>query len=149
MTNNSSPRAASARVHRHAAAHCVRGFSLVELMVAMVVMAVVSSVAVASYRSFTLDARRAGAVAALTDAASRQEQFFLNNKTYTAGAGGINAAATVEGGHYALSIVAPSATCTVARCWLMQTTPLGAQAEDSCGTLGLNSDGDKTPVGCW
>ena len=34
------------------------GFTLVELIVAMVVMAILSSVAVASYRSFTLEARR-------------------------------------------------------------------------------------------
>lgn len=151
MTSSSSSRAASARAHRHASAHRLRGFTLVELMVAMVVMVIVSSVAVASYRSFTLDARRATAVAALTDAASRQEQFFLNNKTYTAtvGGGGINVPATVEGGYYTLSIVAPTATCAVARCWLMQATPQGTQAQDSCGTLSYNSDGDKTPAGCW
>jgi len=149
MITKASPQVA--RTQGRAAPYCKTGFTLVELLVAMVVMAILSSVAIASYRSFTLDARRATALTALSDAASRQEQFFLNNKTYTAtvGGGGINVAATVEGGYYTLSIVAPPAACPVARCWVMQATPQGNQAEDSCATLSYNSDGDKTPADCW
>ena len=151
MTNRPRPRVANAFAHGRASPHCMKGFTLVELIVAMVVMAILSSVAVASYRSFTLDARRATAVSALTDAASRQEQFFLNNKTYTAavGSGGINTSATIDGGYYTLSIVAPTAACALTRCWVMQATPQGTQTDDSCGTLSYNSDGDKTPTGCW
>jgi len=131
--------------------HGVHGFTLIELLVAMLVMIILSSTAVASYRSFAEDARRTTAITALTDAASRQEQFFLNNKSYTAtvAGGGINVSATVEGGYYTLGIVAPTAACPLTRCWVLQAVPQGTQANDSCGTLGYDSDGDKTPAGCW
>jgi type IV pilus assembly protein PilE len=142
---------------------------LTELMVTLVVMSILTSVALASYRSFSLESRRATALTALSEAASRQEQFFLNNKTYTAtvGAGGINMSATVDGGYYALSVDAPtagcpiarcyvlratpqgSAGCPIARCYVLRATPQGSQTEDSCGTLTHDSDGDKAPDGCW
>lgn len=151
MADHAFQQVTSDRACNHAAQRAMAGFTLVELVIAMVVMAVISGIAVTSYRSFTLDARRTTALTALTDAASRQEQFFLDNKTYTetVGSGGINAAASVEGGYYALSIETPTAACPISRCWVMQATPLGNQSVDTCGTLGYNSDGDKTPAGCW
>ena len=127
------------------------GFTLVELIVAMVVMGVLASIAAVSYRSFSLEARRSTAQTALTDAAARQEQFFLNNKTYTAaiGAGGLNAAAVVDGGYYAISVDAPTAACPITRCYVLRATPQGSQNEDTCGAITYTSDGDKTPANCW
>ena len=52
-----------------------RGFSLIELMVALVVVAVLGAIAIPSYQSYTRDARRAAATSALSDVAARQEQF--------------------------------------------------------------------------
>ncbi len=128
-----------------------RGFTLVELMVVLVVVAIISAIAMTSYRSYMLEARRSTAVTALTDAASRQEQFFLNNRSYTAtlGAGGLNVDATTEGGAYTVSIDAATAGCPIARCWAMRAVPQGTQAEDDCGTLTYDSDGNRTPAGCW
>ena len=127
------------------------GFTLVELIVAMVVMAIISSVAIASYRNFAMEGRRATALTALTDAASRQEQFFLNNKTYsgTVGSGGLNVTTTIDGGYYILSIATATTACPLNRCWQMSAAPVGNQAEDSCATLSVDSDGSKTPNGCW
>ena len=128
-----------------------RGFTLVELLVAMVVMGIITSIAMVSYRTFAVESRRTTATTALSDAASRQEQFFLNNKTYTTtvGAGGLNVSTTVDGGYYVLSVVTPTAACPVTRCWVMQAAPQGTQNEDSCGTLSYSSDGDRLPAGCW
>jgi type IV pilus assembly protein PilE len=136
---------------RVAGKRMVRGFTLVELMVAMLVAVLLSAIAMAAYRNYTLQAQRSAALAALSDAASRQEQFFLNNRSYTAtlGAGGLNVSESVSGGAYLLSIDAPSAACPLARCWSMQATPQGRQADDRCGTLSINSDGDRAPAGCW
>jgi type IV pilus assembly protein PilE len=127
------------------------GFTLVELVVAMVIMAIISSVALASYRSFSLESRRATATTALSDAASRQEQFYLNNKRYTTSLGddGLNVPALVDGGYYQIGIVAATAACPIARCWVMRAVPQGTQAEDSCGTLTYTSEGDRTPAECW
>ena len=127
-----------------------RGFTLVELIVALVVAGILASVAMVSYRSFTLEARRATATTALTDAASRQEQFYLNNKTYTQDvAGGLNVPTTVDGGHYDLSVDAPTAACPIARCYVLRARPQGSQTQDDCGQLTYGSDGDRAPAGCW
>jgi type IV pilus assembly protein PilE len=144
-------RPAFTRTHARKSPHGVNGFTLIELLVAMLVMIILSSVAVASYRSFSEDARRTTAITALTDAASRQEQFFLDNKSYTkiVGGGGINVSTTVDGGYYTLGIVDPSAACPLTRCWVLQAVPQGTQANDNCGTLRYDSDGDRTPAGCW
>ena len=148
----SHPRPANRKgVRRAVTARRARGFTLVELVVTMVVVTVLSAIAMTSYRSYTMQARRASAVTALTDTASRQEQFFLNNRSYTAtlGAGGLNADATTEGGAYLVSIDAPTVACPIARCWSMRATPQGGQTEDDCGTLTHDSDGNRTPAGCW
>jgi type IV pilus assembly protein PilE len=136
----------SRRVARPAA-----GFTLVELVVTVIIASLLAALAVASYRTYTLQAKRASAVTTLTDAASRQEQFFLNNRSYTAtlGAGGLNVDASVERGAYLVSIDAPTASCPISRCWAMRATPQGVQTEDDCGTLIYNSDGERTPAGCW
>jgi type IV pilus assembly protein PilE len=128
-----------------------RGFTLVELIIVMVVTALLAAVAMASYRAYTLQARRATAITALSDAVSRQEQFFLNNRSYTAtlGAGGLNVPAATPGDAYLVSIDAPTAGCPIARCWSMRATPQGRQTDDACGTLTHNSDGDRAPADCW
>ncbi len=60
-----------------------RGFSFLELMITVAVAAIIAAIAVPSYQEHTRKSRRAAATAALIDATSRQEQFFLDNKTYT------------------------------------------------------------------
>lgn len=128
-----------------------RGFTLVELVITVVIAAILSALALTSYRTYTMEARRQAAVTALTDAASRQEQFFLNNRSYTTtvGAGGLNVDASVENGAYLVSIDAATASCPIARCWAMRATPQGKQAEDKCGTLTYDSDGNRAPANCW
>ncbi|MDH3469026.1 MAG: prepilin-type N-terminal cleavage/methylation domain-containing protein, partial [Gammaproteobacteria bacterium] len=61
----------------------VRGFTLIELMVVIVVASVLMAIAVPSYFDQVKRARRADAREALSDLATRQEQFFLDNKAYT------------------------------------------------------------------
>ena len=59
-----------------------KGFSLVELMVVVIVIGILASVAVPSYTAYVTDARRQGAAQEILTIASRQEQHFLDNKTY-------------------------------------------------------------------
>ena len=127
------------------------GFSLLELMIVVVVAAIVAAVAVPSYLEQTRKSRRAAATAALIDATSRQEQFFLDNKTYTTTiiAGGLNMAAVTESGTYTLSVDAPTGACLLDRCYRVRATPQGAQAGDQCGALGIDSERVKTPNNCW
>ena len=128
-----------------------RGFSLPELMIVLVVAAILAAIAFPSYQDQVRKGRRAAATAALIDATSRQEQFFLDNKTYTTtiAAGGLNMSTATEDGTYTLSVDAPSGACLLDRCYLVRATPQGPQASDDCGPLTLNSERVKTPSGCW
>lgn len=120
-------------------------------MVVVAVAAIISAIAYPSYQEQVRKGRRAAATAALIDAASRQEQFFLDNKTYTTtvAAGGLNMSALTERGDYALSVDVPDAACPLDRCYLVRATPQGVQAGDKCGPLTINSEREKTPNNCW
>ena len=127
------------------------GFSLLELLIVVVVAAVIAAIAVPGYQAQARKSRRAAATAALFDAASRQEQFFLDNKSYTVTvtAGGLNMSAATEDGAYALSVDAPSGACPIDRCYRVRATPQGAQAGDACGALTIDSERVKSPSECW
>ena len=120
-------------------------------MIVVVVAAIIAAIAFPVYQEHVRKSRRAAATAALIDATSRQEQFFLDNKTYTTTltAGGLNMNAVTEDGMYVLSVDAPSGACALDRCYSMRATPQGVQTGDKCGALGINSERVKTPSNCW
>ena len=122
-----------------------RGFSLTELMVVVAAVAILAGIAYPSYQNYTLETRRSQAKAALTDAASQQEQFFLNFKTYAGAMTSMNMPTATTGGHYNLAVDSASITN-----YVLSATPVGAQAGDTCGTLTLSRGGSRTPLsGCW
>lgn len=133
--------------------HYEQGFSLIELMIALAIIAILASVALPAYQNSMLKGRRAEAHAALTDSAARQEQYFLDNKTYatTMTALGFSASPmTTEKGHYQVSVTAATVACPITTCFQMQAVPQGGQASDTtCVLIGLSSLGVKTPTDCW
>lgn len=120
-------------------------------MIVVVLASVIAGIAVPSYLEQSRKGRRAAATAALFDATTRQEQFYLDNKAYTltVTAGGLDMSAITEDGSYALSVDAPTVGCPIDRCYRVRATPQGAQAGDSCGDLTIDSDRVKSPPGCW
>ena len=59
-----------------------RGFSLIELMVVLAVFAILSTIAVGSYRRYALRATRTEARLSLLAIQVAQEKFFLQNNQY-------------------------------------------------------------------
>jgi type IV pilus assembly protein PilE len=139
-----------------------RGFSLIELMVVMAVFAILSSIAVGSYRRYTLRAARTEGRLALLAIQVAQEKYFLQNNTYAqdiatviaappAGLGisSINASGVTSGGNYTISFAAVTPTT-----YTLQAVATGAQAKDTaaCLTFTITDQGARTPVdssGCW
>ncbi len=116
-----------------------RGFTLVETLVAMVVLALIVAVAVPSYREHTIRARRTDAKLSLLAAAAAQERHFLDANAYAATLAELGVAGFSRQGHYALDVEAVS---TVA--FVLRATPAinGAQVDD--GPFRLDSAGDGT-----
>ena len=65
------------------AAHRMRGITLLELMIVVVVIGILAAVAYPNYREFAARAKRNEAKAALLKIATNQERFYLQNNTYT------------------------------------------------------------------
>ena len=138
-------------IRPHAHAHR-RGFTLVEMLVVVAMVAILSAVAYPSYVSQVTKGRRADAKQALVELAQKMERFYTERGTYagaTLGSTGVYAS-TSPAGYYSLAI-----TSQTADGFTITAAPLGNQANDSCGTLGYNQIGDRsvaagaTVAQCW
>ena len=67
------------------------GFTLIELMVAIVVVAILVIVAYPSYQEHLKKGRRAAAQSFLVDMASRQQQYLADSRTYAVGGSALTA----------------------------------------------------------
>lgn len=119
-----------------------KGFTLIELMIVVAIVAILASIAYPSYRDSVMKTRRAAAQSALLQAVQNAERFFTENNTYV---GYVVTPAASEEGDYNLahSVAATASTFT------LSATPVGAQADDSCGTMTINQANVKTPANCW
>lgn len=138
------------------------GVTLIEMVVAICIMAILFTLTLPAYLRQLRDTRRAIGGAALLEVVMRQEQFFLDHKRY---ADTLTELAYPE--HpYAIDahggVVSSRANeriylielATRANAYTVIATPQLDQAADpSCGTLSLESNGAKRATGrgdrCW
>lgn len=146
------------------------GFTLIEIMIAVVIVAILTAVALPQYSSYIMKSRRADAKTALLDLAARQERFFALNNAYTNDAGrlgyGANATFPVNvrtgsSTFYTLAVPTVTAgTATALPTYAATATPAGVQQRDTtCYTFRLDSGGARsnlaadaaviTGTGCW
>ena len=136
---------------RNVAKNKQQGMTLVELMVVIVVLGIVTSIAVPSYRQYMMRANRVDAKAALLEIAAAQEEFYLQNNTYTTVPANVGGTATEEN-YYVLSIDAADVNTFTLRA---TAAAGGPQANDTttnhgdCTVLQLTAAGAKTPDACW
>jgi type IV pilus assembly protein PilE len=124
------------------------GFTLIELMIAVVVIAILAAIAVPSYRSYLARGNRAAAQSYLMDIAQRQQQYLMDARTYATTQAALNMTTPTNVTTY-YSIQDPFTVGTAPNSFSVTATPIGAQASDSCGTLLIDNLGNKTPVNCW
>jgi len=147
------------RVRRHS-----RGFTLIELMIAVTVVAILTAIALPSYQNSIRKSRRPDAKTALLDLASRQERYFTLNNVYTDGVtvpNSLGYALPANLGNagnpdYLLSVVTPNPG--TGPTFSLKAVPQGDQANDSCGTYTLDNFGNQSNIvggvaapvaGCW
>jgi len=122
-----------------------RGFTLVEVMIAVVIIAILAAIAYPAYTSHLQKARRADATTTLLGAAQQLERCFTRFDAYDAN--GCPAAWQTGNGHYLIEAEITAAS------FLLTAEPTGPQQADPCGSLTLNHLGQRTPVGgphrCW
>lgn len=133
------------------------GFTLIELMIAVVIVAILSTIAVNSYSNATTRSRRAAVEAHLQDIANRQEQVLLDARGYATSytTPPLPALPSNLSASYTVTVAANNAATPPT--FTITATPKGRQltADTRCGTLTLNQAGTKTKSGtatlaeCW
>ena len=131
------------------------GFSLIEMLVALLLLGIVASLAWPAYNQHVLRAHRAQARAGLLQAAHRLEREATAAGAYP-NAELPDALASVPGNRYRISRQKPADATDAGIRFLLFATPQGAQASDRCGTFTLSSAGERGLISneakiadCW
>lgn len=123
-----------------------RGFTLLELMIAVGIVAILAAVAYPTYTGYIRTARYSDAAVALNELAQAMERYYSANGSYlgavvgTAGEGETQVYPSQSPeSYYTLSITGQAATQ-----YEIKATPAGAMAGDThCGVFSLNQAGIK------
>lgn len=122
------------------------GFTLIELAIVSICLAILAVTAVTSYEFATIKARRANAQSCLIEAATYLERYYTTEMTYV-GSKFPDCSSDVTDFYDVGFTAAPTAGA-----YTVQAKPKGRQAEKEkdCGTMTIDQVGRKTPVdGCW
>ncbi len=132
------------------------GFTLIELMITVAVVAILATIALPSYNEYVRKARRAQAKADITEYMQLAERFHTVNNTYVGFAlpatWSPREAASAGVAQYSLAIN-PAATANAITITAVPRAGSG-QAADRCGSLGINQASVKTNTRstlaeCW
>ncbi|MBI3284602.1 MAG: type IV pilin protein [Burkholderiales bacterium] len=123
-----------------------RGFTLMELMVAVAIVGILSAIAYPSYLSYLIKSRRASAQSYLLDIAQRQQQYLLDARSYTNDVNALNLTTPKD--------VAPYYTVDVTKsdsppAFTATAKPIPGSPQASDVTLTIDNTGKKTPDTKW
>lgn len=138
-----------------------QGFTLIELMIVVVVIAILAAIAIPAYQQFVIRAERAEAAAAIQEIILRQERFRANNPQYTtllttardADPPGLGLPSTSERQRWTLSLPAADATG-----YTIEAEKTGGLTDNRCpdfaivvtsGQAELSEGPPARPADCW
>ena len=125
--------------------HHVSGFTLIELMIAIAIIAIIASIAYPSYQEQVRSSRRSTAMGDLQSLAQALERYFNANDTYV-GAGTVGGPPTVYASESPIDSSTKYYDLTTAvltgTTYTVRATPKGSQAGD--GIIELSFTGART-----
>ena len=131
------------------------GFSLLEILIVMVILAIIVSIAIPTYSREIIKTRRSDAQTALLNLAALMEHYYLEHHSYLGASIGnhstISLAKISAHGYYKLSITTPTAVT-----YQLTATPINTQSNDTqCRAFSIDQAGVKSVSGtasveqCW
>lgn len=157
-------------VPRNLAWRRLAGFTLIELMIVVTIVAILSAIAIPAYQRQIMQSRRTSAKTALLDVASREEKFYSANNYYPAslasvgystvdGTGALQVPNNTNEDYYSVTIAVTAATGTTPAAFTATATGTTAsnQSSDSCGNYSVTDLGVQSATGtnsgngsgCW
>ncbi len=123
------------------------GFTLIEVMIAVAVVAILAAIAYPSYIRYVTESRRTEAKAILMETAGRLERCYTVSSDYT---GCVTFPVDSENGFYRISDPGGALTASA---YTLSAVPQGAQAtrDTECGTFTLTQTGARGAgdSDCW
>ena len=126
------------------------GFTLIEILIALALVAILTTVAYPSYRDYVVRSSRSAAQTELLELSSVQEKISLNANAYSGDvAAAYNGTATgglgktsgrTDDGKYALALAGVGQTYT------LTATPVGGTTQQNDGAFSIGSDGSRACV---
>ena len=130
------------------------GFTLIEIMIAVVVIAILVAIAYPSYLEHVKTTRRGEAKAALLELSQFMERKFTADGCYKCGTETVTLPLTQvprdgDTKYYDLRLASSPAVSSAS--YTLEAAPTGAMSGDSCGTFKLDQTGTKTAgaSSCW
>lgn len=130
----------------------MRGITLIELMIVVVIISMLAAISYPSYREFAARAKRNEAKAALLKAATNQERFYLQNNLFSVDLVELGFTAnpyTTESNSYLITVAAPA---PAANFTITATYQLGGAESLKCNVFTIDGRGVKTSgpdANCW
>lgn len=128
--------------------HC--GFTLLELMIALLILSILLGFAAPSFQRYTQRAQRAEAVRLLLAVAACQERVRAQSGYYDT----TRCLDAFDSAHYRISV--DPAGDAVSTLFTLVAEPLMPRQDDPCGALSLDQSGNRTITGeasalarCW
>lgn len=131
-----------------------RGFTLIELMVTVAIVAVLATIALPTYRSAMLRAHRSDALATLAQNQAIFERCYALNFVYNGSCPALESfPQTTPQGFYSIAL-----THSTASAYTLTATPVGLQANDAdCASISLDQANQRTALNqngayqasCW
>ena len=121
------------------------GFTLIEIMIVVSIVGILSAIALRSYNSYIVGARRTDAYISLTLAAAEQERIFSTTLAYVSDLSKLGGDKS-PGEYYSIGVT------LIGSGYKLSAIPVsgkGQEQDTDCLLMTIDNFGVKLPVKCW